>query len=162
MTVTKTLFSFLMLVLTLFIAAPASAQRPVPGNNGDAPFVEQADPGSFCPSCQVLVLRDSYAPPEHVNVYAPAGSLVTRIKPTADFVIYDGSNGFALIVKTTPNGYVPGGFSVLSIWENVQWAQLRPGMFWTVGDIDGDGRDDLSGHDKRTGEIVRVYRRGPR
>lgn len=155
----RSLFS---IALLLTLATPVLAQRQAPGNNGDEPFVEQADPGSLCPSCQVVMLYDSYAPPEYINPYADAGSLKTQIKPTVDFLIYDGATGKGLLVKTTPYGYIPGGFSVFSIYENARWVQLRPNMFWSVGDIDGDGRDDLSGHDKRTGEVVRVYRRGPR
>jgi len=151
--------SFVLFAAIFIAASPAFAQRPIPADNGQ-PFVEQADPGSLCPSCQVLLLKDSYAPTEPMNVYSPV--LATKIKPSVDVLIVDTKTGNGLLVKTALYGYVPGGFSALGIFENIEWVLLREGVFWTTGDLDGDGRDDLVGHDKRTGEVIRVYRRGAR
>ena len=154
------LVSSLLFVLVLSSVASAQSFRAMPGAS-TSQFVEQADPGALCPTCQVLLLKDAYAPPEHINPYS-TDATPAKMKPTADTAIYDGANGMLLLVKSTPYGYVPGGYSVIGVHENAEWIQLRANMFWAVGDIDGDGRDDLIGHDKRTGEVVRVYRRGPR
>lgn len=145
-----------LLALLASSAAQAQTYRPTPGNDA-APFVAVSEPGATCPSCQVLLLQDAWPPPPHVNVYGP--TVAVSPKATADVLIYDGATGSSLLVVSTPFGAM-APYAAIGLYERVSWVALRPGMLWATGDLDGDGRTDLIGHDKRTGEIVRLYRRG--
>jgi hypothetical protein len=152
---TKFLWSLMMLFLMSTLAAPAEAQdRTFPAANGST-FVEQSDPGGIC-RCQVLVLNDAYAPPTHLNVYGPA--VPVRVKPTADILIYNADSEWHLLVKSTPFGYT-SPYAAMGVWEQFEWVRLSPNMVWTAGDLDGDGRTDLTGINQRTGAFVRAVRR---
>jgi hypothetical protein len=153
-------------LFVLLASLSAFAQRPTPAADDPRPFVEVADLGSMCPACQVLILSDvdvyqSQPGTPTFDPYKGEWSLGFRTTPsTGDVLIYDGSTGHTLFVETQRFGTGVSPFPATSILESAQWIMLREGMFWDKGDLDGDGRDDLIGHDKRTGEIVRVFRRG--
>lgn len=145
--------SILALTLSFASTTQAQTQRDTPAEqfNGQR-FVEVAEPGAIG-DFQILALKVTPARCTPINPYASGPATVLQPKATEDIVIYDRASGSALIVRTFP--FVGLGH----ITERFEFWTLRDGVTWTVADLDGDGNSDLIGHDKRTGEIVRVYRK---
>lgn len=157
-------------LLSVVAAVPVAAQsRVFPGAGGTAPLVVQSDPGAFG-NYRVYILADAYPPPATVNPY---GAVVpVQEKPTADMLIYhvdadtycagigylEAGKSCSLFVKSSPFAYL-SPFAAVGIFETAEWVELPAGVQWDKGDIDGDGRDDLAGHNPATGEVVRVFRR---
>lgn len=137
----KNIILTLMLTLT---AVPAFAQRAVPPLSTPQTFVEDVDAG---------------APGDLIWV-----SLRDTNKTANDLVIYDKTTGAAYVVINYGPLYGFAGFApgvYVPVLEVGCGLMLRPGLSVLLAhDADGDGREDLIGHDKVTGAVVRYFRRG--
>ena len=147
--------SIITLALTFASTTQAQtlSQRDTPtASFTDQRFVEIAEPGAMG-DFQILALTVTPQRCTPVNPYASGPATVLQPKATEDLLIYDRTSGNALLVITTPF------LGLGHITERFEFWTLREGVTWTVVDLDGDGNSDLIGHDKRTGEIVRAYRK---
>lgn len=151
----KTTMFALPLMLVLSTSTFAQDTRTAPAKNDPRPFVEQADPGAFG-NFQIIRLKGLRM---QVNPYAtpgPKGNCFAEEKTVNDFAIYDPSTGSLLLATAdlATLGMMP------TIATDYQLVQIRPNLVLTAIELDGDGRDDMIGHDRLTGEVVRFYRRG--
>lgn len=141
------LYTFLLLALFSSSSFAQATRTPPPANSQEL-FVEVAEPAAG--DYQVLVL-----PRAKENGFA-----------VDDVLIVDRPSGKSLIVRAAAHpfgyGYVNSPFvgTYAAFFECFQFVALRPGVTWTVGNLDNDGIADLIGHDRARGEIVRVYQRG--
>lgn len=152
----KTMMTIAMMTLALTLATTATAQqREAPNQWSSDLFYETADTGALCPKCQVLMLDGTTAPvlSPYTNELVDGGVQ----KAPSDVLVYDAQTGATILVRTrVPRAYG----SYIPMFECVEQTYLRPNMFWATGDLDGDGRGDLIGHDKTTGEVYRLFQRG--
>lgn len=133
--------TLLVLIALIVTALPAVAQtRPAPALSTPNTFVEQVDqgaPGDFA----WVSLRDADG--------------------ADDLVIYDRSTGAVWLVRNYGPIYGTSFPASFPIGENACGLTLRPGLTTLIAtDIDADGRDDLIGHNKHTGLVVRYFARG--
>lgn len=145
----QVLKTWMFLLMLCAVTAPAYAQRPIPSPSDPRLFVETVDDGAL--GAFQLIRLDAVK--TYCNPYT--GAVAEADKASDDFMIYDPASGSTLIVRNDINPLDP-----LTILEAFQWTTLRPNMVWESVDLDGDGRSDLIGHDRRTGQIIRQYQRG--
>jgi hypothetical protein len=169
--ITRTLITVVWTAALLGTMTPAIAQvqpeRRTPDLASMSAFEEDIDAGSLCPACQIVALDDvedvqsvpgtpAYSPYASGNGWTLG---FDRKRTSADVLVYDASSGFAWLVHTTPKSQIPL-MPAGAIFEVVEEIRMRPGIVWSAGDLDADGRDDLIGHDKRNGDVIRMFRRG--
>lgn len=140
--------SCLALILVLIAMASSHAQsRLAPAQATPQTFVEQAEPGAAGPFLWVSLRgRD-----QHGNA-----------KAAHDVGIYDPRTGGFWLVRNRGAVYgYSSPYYAYTLLEQGCGFQLRAGLGSLIAsDVDGDGRDDLIGHDRNTGVVVRYYQRG--
>lgn len=138
-----------LIVILFALSSPLSAQvRIAPPPATPQTFVAQIDPGAPGGDFVWVSLRGR---DQHGN-----------IRVANDLLIYDRTSGGAWLVRNFGPAYgITSPTSPIVLSESGCGVALRPGLASLIAsDIDGDGRDDIIGYDRASGQVVRYFQRG--